>query len=88
MQQIAMRTSLTAMMAISVLFVGVFAISESAQQAETNVTTEAQNSSYQLGVDVFGGLASAGTGIVWFGIAAVVVVALGFLVFAGASGGR
>jgi hypothetical protein len=76
-------------MSISVLFVGVFAISESAQQAKPALDSPAANSSYQMGVDVFGGMTQGGgQAVVWGGIAAVVLVALGFLVYAGSSGGR
>lgn len=82
-----MRTTVAALGAISFLFVGVTAISESAQQAEPTIDSEAGNASYQLGVDVFGGVSQAGIGIVWFGVAAIVVVSLGLLVVAG-NGGR
>lgn len=84
------RTSVAGLMAISVLFVGVFAISESAQQSE-DTAMNASNSSadaWNLSVDIFGGIGQAGVGIVWFGIAAVILVALGFLIVAGQSGGR
>jgi len=85
----AIRTSVAALMSITVLFVGVFAVSESSQQNvnETviNNTSGAPGAS-SMADSVFDGLFTAGTGVVWFGVAAVVVVALGFLVFAGAGG--
>lgn len=83
----AIRTVLASLTAISVLFVGVFAMSESAQQAEPTLNTTAANESYSVAEQVFTGMGQAGTGIVWFGIAAIVVVALGFLVMS-AGGGR
>lgn len=84
-----MRTVVAMLLSISMLFVGVTAISESAQQAEdTAMQTNASADAWNLSTEVFGGIGQAGVGIVWFGIAAVVLVALGFLVYAGASGGR
>ena len=86
-----MRTSVAAVMSISVLFVGVFAISESAQQSKQTALggSQASSNAYNTGVSVFDGVVQGGgTGIVWFGVAAVVIVALGALVFAGSGGGR
>lgn len=82
-----MRVTVAVLMAISVLFVGVFALSEGAQQTEPSLNSTAANDSYSLANEVYGGiLGSAGPGIVWFGIAAIIVVALGYLVIAGRSG--
>jgi hypothetical protein len=72
------------------LVVGVFALSEQAQQVkDTAVTngTNATESAYNTTTTVFEGVTqAAGPGIVWMGVAAVVLVALGFLVYAGSSG--
>lgn len=83
-----MRTSVAALGAITILFVGVTAISEAAQQAKPATSTDAANASYNLSVDVFTGIGQAGIGIVWFGVAAVVLVALGLLVAGNPGGGR
>lgn len=85
-----MRVSVAMGMAISVLFVGVIAISEAAQQSEQRAMNASNSSAraYNVSVDVFGGVGQTGEGIVWFGIAAIVLVALGILVVAGRSGGR
>lgn len=83
-----LRVSLAALLAIPLLFIGVIAMSESAQQVEPTLNSTSANTSYSVAEQVFNGVSTAGIGIVWFGIAAVVVVALGFVVFAGQSGGR
>lgn len=86
-----MRVTVAAVTAITALFVGVTAISESAQQAQptlSSANSSAANASYNLSVGVFTGASQAGIGIVWFGVGAIVVVALGMLVMAGRSGGR
>lgn len=83
-----MRVTVAVMTAISVLFVGVYAMSEAAQQAEPSTQSTAANQSYNMSVDVFTGISQGGgQGIVYFGVAAIVLVSLGFLVYAGASGG-
>lgn len=84
----AIRTSVASLLSIVVLFVGLFAVSESAQQHQSGVNSTAGENASSLADGVFGGVFSAGQGIVWFGVAAFVVVALGLLVAAGASGGR
>lgn len=81
-----MRTTVAALLAISVLFVGVTAISEQAQQVEGTLNTTAANQSYNLSVGVFSGIGQASIGIVWFGIAAIVLMSLGALVVAGGGG--
>lgn len=81
-----MRVSVAVMLAISMLFVGLTAISESAQQAKPALDSTSANESYDLATGVYGGAMQGGSeAIVWFGIAAIVLVALGLLV--GASGG-
>lgn len=83
------RTSVAALMSITVLFVGAFAISESAQQTKPTLNSTSANQSYDLSVEVFGGvMQTGGQGIIWFGVAAIVLVAMGLLVMAGQSGGR
>lgn len=82
-----MRTILGIGLAVSILFVGVTAVSESAQQH--SATTDAGNSSVALADGVFGGtIEAAGPAVVIGGIAAVIVVSLGILLTAGRSGGR
>jgi hypothetical protein len=82
-----MRTVVAALGGITVLFVGVIAMSESAQQAEPALNTAAANESYAAAEQVFGGVAGGGgQAVVWAGIGAVVLVALGFLLVAGRSG--
>lgn len=82
-----MRTTVTALMAISVFFVGIFAISESAQQHESGVNTSAEQETFNATEGVFEGVvAGGGEAVIWAGVAAVVLVALGVLVKAG--GGR
>jgi len=82
-----MRTTVAVGMATTILVVGVYAISESAQQAQPALNTSSANQTYNLSVDVFTGISQAGISVVWGGVAAIVLVALGFLVFAG-TGGR
>lgn len=84
-----MRASVAILGAITFLFVGFTAISESAQQAEPGLNSTASNSSYQLGVDVFTGVGEAGgQALVYGGIGAIVLIALGIAVVAGSGGGR
>lgn len=85
-----MRTVLGVLGSISMLVVGVFALSEQAQQVKdpavtngTNATESAYNTTSTV---VEGVTTAAGPGLVWMGVAAIVLVALGFLVYAGSSG--
>lgn len=80
------RTSVAGLMSITVLFVGLYAVSESAEQHQSGVNSSAAENASDMADGVFNGIFQAGTGIVWFGVAAFVVVALGFLVYAGAGG--
>lgn len=85
-----MRTTVAVMVSTSVLVVGLFAISEAAQQSEQPAIDAggASQDAWNTSVDVYGGLlGGGGEGIVWFGIAAIVLVALGLLV-AASGGGR
>jgi len=86
----SIRTSVAGLLAIPLLFIGVTAISESAQQTEqTAVNASAEShDAYNMSTTVFNDVAQGGgEAIVWFGIAAVIIVAVGFLV-AGGTGGR
>lgn len=79
-----LRAMLAVGLVVSVLFVGVTAISQSAQQHDA--TTNAGNESAALADGVYDGLGqAAGPALVFGGIAAVIVVALGILLSAGRS---
>lgn len=83
-----MRMTVAVGMAVSVLFVGIIAMSEAAQQAKPQLNSSAANATYNTSVGVFTGVGQAGgEGVVWFGVAAIIVGALVLLVVAG-SGGR
>lgn len=71
------------------LFVGVIALSEAAQQSETEASsTESGTTAWELGATVFDGIGIASSSAtVFFGVAAVILVALGVLVST-AGGGR
>ena len=85
-----MRATVGILGGISVLFVGFMGLAEQAGQTEDAAVTNGTNSSaeaFNATTEVFGGLGqAAGPGIVWMGIAAVILIALGFLVVAGNSG--
>lgn len=85
-----MRTSLASLLGIVLFFVGLIAVSESAQQSKDNVQDgTAGSDAYNMSVGVFEGVSKGGgEAIVWFGVAAVICVALGYLVVAGQGGGR
>lgn len=87
-----MRASVAVFLAVSILFVGVFAISESAQQAHDPAVvngTDATASAYNTSEAVFEGVAQVSSdAVVWVGIAAVIVIALGLLYVASQSGRR
>ena len=85
-----MRTVIGTLGGISVLFVGIFAISQAAQQAKGPAVengTNATGSAYNTSTEVFGAIGqTAGPGVALMGIAAVILVFLGFLVYVGRSG--
>lgn len=82
-----LRVSLAVGIAVSVLFVGVTAISESAQQHTPD--SAAGSDGAALADGVFGGaLEAAGPAVVVGGVAAIVLVSLGVLLSAGRTGGR
>jgi len=85
-----MRSSVAILLGIVIMVVGVFGISQAGQdvkdQAVTNGTNATQDA-YNVSTEVFGGLSEAAApGVIWFGVAAIVVIALGYLVVAGKSG--
>jgi hypothetical protein len=85
-----MRATVGILGGISVLFVGFYGLQEQASQTQDAAVTNGTNASasaYNTTTEVFGGLGqAAGPGVVWMGIAAVILIALGFLVVAGNSG--
>lgn len=84
-----MRTTVAALGAITILFVGLTGVSESAQQVKPTLNSTTANQTYNMSVGVFGGVSEGtATALPWFGVAAIVLVALGLLVVAGKSGGR
>lgn len=84
-----MNTSIATLGGASMLFVGVYALSESASQSEsTALQTDAGGSAYNTSVAVFDGLGQAASpGLVYMGVAALILVSLGILVST-AGGGR
>lgn len=84
-----MRTIVAIATSLSMLLAGVWAISEQAQRFNpTNDTSASTNATYDLGADLFDGLFSVGgKGMIWLGVAAIVLVSMGLLV-AASSGGR
>lgn len=84
-----MRTIVAVVMSTTFLFIGGYAISYQAQETQPTLNSTRANETFNVSLDVFEGVTSAGgMGIVWFGVAAVLLVALGFLVVAAQSGGR
>lgn len=85
-----MRTSVASLGAIVMLLVGFIGLGELASDTESVAVTNGTNAtadSFNMTTEVFGGLGQAASGgIVWMGVAAVILVALGFLVLAGSSG--
>lgn len=84
-----MRTVISILGGISMLVVGFFALSEmstNVQETALNGTNGTQDA-FNATNGVFEGIGqAAGPGVVWMGIAAVILVFLGFLVYAGRSG--
>lgn len=77
-------------MAVTMLVIGFFALSEAAQQTKDAAVTNGTNSTstaWNASTEIFGGLGeAAGPAVVFMGVAAIIAVALGFLVIAGRSG--
>lgn len=84
-----MRTTIAALGGISMMVVGIFALSEAASQSEsTAMQTEAGGEAWNVSTTVFDGVGqAAGPSVVMMGVAAVILVALGVLV-ASSGGGR
>lgn len=86
-----MRVVVAVGMAVSMLVVGITALSESAQQTRDAAVVNGTNSSamaWNTTTNVVDGLGQAAApGVVWMGVAAIVLVALGILVSA-SGGGR
>jgi len=86
-----MRVTVAVGVAVSMLVAGGVALSRAASEARGPAVTNGTNESaaaYNATREVFGGfLTAAGPGVVWFGVAAVVLVSLGILVSV-AGGGR
>lgn len=83
-----MRTTVAVLLAIPILVVGVTAIGTQADQSESAGLNASDNgSAYNLSSELFGEFTTtAGPGLVFMGIGAVIVGALGVLVAAGAGG--
>lgn len=85
-----MRASIGILGGISILFIGFYGLSEQASQTKDVAVTNGTNSTasaFNSTTEVFGGLGQAfAPGLVWMGVAALILVALGFLLAAGNSG--
>jgi len=85
-----MRSLMAVLGGIVFLVIGVFGISTIAsntKDAAVNNGTNSTSNAWNATTGVFEGITqTAGPALVWAGIAAVVLVALGFLVYAGQSG--
>lgn len=85
----ARRASVAILGGITMLFVGFIAVSNAAQSAQPNAMNGSQNAqdAYNATEGVFNGLGQAmGPGVVWMGVAAFVMIALGYLYLASQSG--
>jgi hypothetical protein len=87
-----MRATVAILTGISVLFVGVIAMNDAAESAYEPAVINGTNESaaaYNVSQQTFNQLGVAGgDGIVWMGIAAIILLALGLLVVASNRGGR
>jgi len=85
-----MRTTVSILAGISILVVGFFGLQAQATNVKDAAVANGTNASaeaYNMTSGIFEGIGQAASpGIVWFGIAAIVLVGLGFLVVAGNSG--
>lgn len=85
-----MRTILAVVLAITILFGGLIAIStqgQSVQDAAVANGTNASADAYNFTTEVFEGVGAAfGPAVVWLGLGAVVLIALGLLTYAAQSG--
>lgn len=84
-----MRTSVGVLGGIVILFVGFHGLNRAASGVEStaSATGNETQAAFNTSQEVFGGIGqAAGPAIVWMGIAAFILVALGYLVVAGNSG--
>lgn len=85
-----MRTVVAVLGGIVMLFVGFFGLNQLARDTRDVAVTNGTNSTasaYNMTTGVFEGAGQAMSGgVVWMGVGAIVLVALGFLVVAGNSG--
>lgn len=83
-----MRTTVGVGLGVVILFIGTIALSEGAQQSEaTAMNSSSGAEAWNVSTEVFNGIGQvAGPGVVWMGVAAIVLVSLGILVTAGRSG--
>lgn len=85
-----MRTTVAIAIAVSVLFLGVTAMSQAAQDAEsTGLNASDGGAAYNTSVELFTGLGTVGgQAVVYGGVAAIVLGSIGLLWLAGNSRGR
>lgn len=85
-----MRTIVAVGLAVVILFAGVTAVSQQAQDTEEEAVTNGTNASedaWNFGKDTYGGLTeAAGPAVVVMGVSAFVLVAGGLLLSAGRQG--
>lgn len=83
-----MRTTVAVGLGVVIMFIGAMALSESAQQSEeTAMNSSSGGEAWNLSTEVFDGIGQvAGPGVVFMGVAAIVLVSLGLLVAAGQNG--
>ena len=84
-----MRASIALLGGTSILFVGIFAISNAAQSSESTALSASNESAnaYNATTGITEGITqAAGPGIVWMGVAAFIVIALGYLVVSSGRG--
>lgn len=84
-----MRSIIAGTAAVSSLLIGFWAISMQAQEAEPGAgASSSTNATWDVGVGVYEGVAGgAAEAVPWFAVAAVVLTACGFLVYAATRGG-
>jgi len=85
-----MRASIGLLGGIVVLFIGIQALGQAGKSAEpaVNNSSVSTQAAYNMSTGIFEGIgAAASPAIVWGGIAAFILIALGLLVFA-TGGGR
>lgn len=84
-----MRVIVGVAAALSMLFIAVSALSQQSQSAADATNTESANATYDTVNGVIEGVThGGGEALIWFGVAAIVLVACGLLIAAAAGGGR